>query len=291
MYYKKYCYSMTENNIYISSFHVQKMWKRIDIQWDNINEDVNILVGINGCGKTTLLNIISDYYSGQKQKIKKNLAESVSGTQTSTPVTYIRSFDVPANTRKKTESILLQELKNTINQNGEGTSFFDYRMKMLNFPEQAEIIKQRIDAFFRLINSLFEETGKEIMIDPLNNTIVFSIKDTGKSIITEDGERIYTSDNQPLYTEDEKIQLEQLSSGEKQMLLILTTVFLQEEKPNILLMDEPEISLHITWQDRLIETIRELNPNCQLIITTHSPNIFANGWEDKIVFIQDLEKE
>lgn len=282
---------MTENNIYISSFHVQKMWKRIDIQWDNINEDVNILVGINGCGKTTLLNIISDYYSGQKQKIKKNLAESVSGTQTSTPVTYIRSFDVPANTRKKTESILLQELKNTINQNGEGTSFFDYRMKMLNFPEQAEIIKQRIDAFFRLINSLFEETGKEIMIDPLNNTIVFSIEDTGKAIITEDGERIYTSDNQPLYTEDEKIQLEQLSSGEKQMLLILTTVFLQEEKPNILLMDEPEISLHITWQDRLIETIRELNPNCQLIITTHSPNIFANGWEDKIVFIQDLEKE
>lgn len=282
---------MTENNIYISSFHVQKMWKRIDIQWDNINEDVNILVGINGCGKTTLLNIISDYYSGQKQKIKKNLAESVSGTQTSTPVTYIRSFDVPANTRKKTESILLQELKNAINQNGEGTSFFDYRMKMLNFPEQAEIIKQRIDAFFRLINSLFEETGKEIMIDPLNNTIVFSIENTGKAIITEDGERIYTSDNQPLYTEDEKIQLEQLSSGEKQMLLILTTVFLQEEKPNILLMDEPEISLHITWQDRLIETIRELNPNCQLIITTHSPNIFANGWEDKIVFIQDLEKE
>lgn len=291
MYYKKYCYSMTENNIYISSFHVQKMWKRIDIQWDNINKDVNILVGINGCGKTTLLNIISDYYSGQKQKIKKNLAESVSGTQTSTPVTYIRSFDVPANTRKKTESILLQELKNTINQNGEGTSFFDYRMKMLNFPEQAEIIKQRIDAFFRLINSLFEDTGKEIMIDPLNNTIVFSIENTGKAIITEDGERIYTSDNQPLYTEDEKIQLEQLSSGEKQMLLILTTVFLQEEKPNILLMDEPEISLHITWQDRLIETIRELNPNCQLIITTHSPNIFANGWEDKIVFIQDLEKE
>lgn len=282
---------MTENNIYISSFHVQKMWKRIDIQWDNINEDVNILVGINGCGKTTLLNIISDYYSGQKQKIKKNLAESVSGTQTSTPVTYIRSFDVPANAKKRTESILLQELKNVINQNGEGTSFFDYRMKMLNFPEQADMIRHRINVFFKLINSLFEETGKEIMIDPLNNTIVFSIENTGKAIITEDGERIYTSDNQPLYTEDEKIQLEQLSSGEKQMLLILTTVFLQEEKPNILLMDEPEISLHITWQDRLIETIRELNPNCQLIITTHSPNIFANGWEDKIVFIQDLEKE
>ena len=99
-----------------------------------------------------------------------------------------------------------------------------------------------------------------------------------------------TADGDVLCVEDEKIQLDQLSSGEKQILLILTTVFLQEEKPNVLLMDEPEISLHITWQDRLIELIRKLNPNCQLILTTHSPNIFANGWEDKIVFIQDLEE-
>ena len=89
-------------------------------------------------------------------------------------------------------------------------------------------------------------------------------------------------------TED-KIQLEQLSSGEKQILLILTTVFLQEEKPNVLLMDEPEISLHIGWQDKLIEKLRLLNPQCQLILTTHSPNIFVNGWEDKIIFIEDLE--
>lgn len=256
---------MEEKNKYIAQFQVQKMWGRINLQWNDINDDVNILVGINGCGKTTLLNLISDYYTGQK--LKKNVAESVSGTEISSPVTYIRSFDILANAKKKTESILLQELKYIINQNGEGTSFFDYRMKMLNFPKEADTIQQRIDKFFTLVNSLFEETGKEITIDPQNNILVFSIKGT------------------------EKIQLDQLSSGEKQILLILTTVFLQEEKPNILLMDEPEISLHINWQDHLIELIRKLNPNCQLILTTHSPNIFANGWEDKIVFIQDLEEK
>ena len=232
--------------------------------------------------------MISDYYSGQK--IKKNIAESVSGTAIDSPVTYIRSFDIPANAKRKTESMLLQALKNIINQNGEGTSFFDYRMKMLNFPEKAEIIRKRIENFFQLVNSLFEETGKEIMIDPQNNTLAFSIKSTGGALITSDGQRIMTADGDVLCVEDEKIQLDQLSSGEKQILLILTTVFLQEEKPNVLLMDEPEISLHITWQDRLIELIRKLNPNCQLILTTHSPNIFANGWEDKIVFIQDLEE-
>ena len=65
-------------------------------------------------------------------------------------------------------------------------------------------------------------------------------------------------------------------------------VFLQDERPTILLMDEPEISLHISWQSKLIDTIRNLNPNCQLILTTHSPSIFAKGWQDRIVYMEDL---
>ncbi|MCD8268120.1 MAG: hypothetical protein LUD46_06425 [Parabacteroides sp.] len=54
-------------------------------------------------------------------------------------------------------------------------------MKMLNFPEMADTILQRIDNFFRLINSLFEETGKNITIDPQNNAITFSLKGTKKN--------------------------------------------------------------------------------------------------------------
>lgn len=260
---------MEKNSTYIDRFFVQKMWGRLDLLWEGIYDDVNILVGINGSGKTTLLNLISDYYTGQK--IKKEIAESVSGSEINIPVTYIRSFDVPANARKRTESMLLQELKHVINQNGEGTSFFDYRMKMLNYPDMADTVRKRIESFFHLVDSLFEETGKKITIDPQNNTLAFSVQ-SGHGI-------------------SKNILLGQLSSGEKQILLILTTVFLQEEKPNVLLLDEPEISLHISWQDCLIERIRELNPNCQVIMTTHSPNIFANGWEDRIVFIQDLEKQ
>ena len=162
---------------------------------------------------------------------------------------------------------------------------------MLNYPQKAAVIQERIGKFFALVNSLFEETGKEIAIDPQNNTLTFHVKDSEDYIVTEDNLQITTEDGSLLTTEGVKVRLEQLSSGEKQMLLILTTVFLQEEKPNVLLMDEPEISLHISWQDRLIELIRKLNPNCQVILTTHSPNIFASGWEDKLVFIQDLEEE
>ena len=279
---------MENNGKYISQVLVRKMWGRVNLQWNNVNEDVNILVGINGCGKTTLLNLIYDCCNGTK--IKKDIAEEVSCTDIDSPVTYIRSFDVPANARKKTESMLLQELKHIVNQNGEGTSFFDYRMKMLNYPQKAAVIQERIEKFFALVNSLFEETGKEIAIDRQNNTLTFHLKGSEGYIMMGNGTRIMAENGSFLMTEGINIKLDQLSSGEKQMLLILTTVFLQEEKPNVLLMDEPEISLHISWQDHLIEWIRQLNPYCQVILTTHSPNIFANGWEDKIVFIQDLER-
>ena len=48
-----------ENN-YIVSFDAQKVWGYKTFEWFDINTDVNILVGINGCGKTTLLNMM--YY-------------------------------------------------------------------------------------------------------------------------------------------------------------------------------------------------------------------------------------
>lgn len=127
-------------------------------------------------------------------------------------------------------------------------------------------MEQRIEGFFQLVNRIFEETGKTIEIDKEINGLVFMM----------DGGRV-------------KIRLSQLSSGEKQVLLLLLTVFLQDENPCVLLLDEPEISLHITWQDRLVEVLRKLNPNCQLIVTTHSPNIFAEGWEEKLVFMDNLE--
>ena len=42
-------------------------------------------------------------------------------------------------------------------------------------------------------------------------------------------------------------------------------------------MDEPEASLHIEWQQKLIAMIRELNPNVQIILTTHSPAVIMEG--------------
>jgi energy-coupling factor transporter ATP-binding protein EcfA2 len=79
-----------------------------------------------------------------------------------------------------------------------------------------------------------------------------------------------------------------LSSGEKQIVLILLTVLLQENKPSIIFLDEPEISLHFDWQRKLIEKIRQLNEKAQIILATHSPAVVMDGWHDKVSEIGDL---
>jgi predicted ATP-dependent endonuclease of OLD family len=79
-----------------------------------------------------------------------------------------------------------------------------------------------------------------------------------------------------------------LSSGEKQMLVIMLTALVQENSHCVMLMDEPEISLHIEWQQQLIGLIRTLNPNAQIILCTHSPAIIMNGWADAVTEMEDI---
>lgn len=73
-----------------------------------------------------------------------------------------------------------------------------------------------------------------------------------------------------------KLSIYSLSSGERQLLILLTETLLQQKRPFVYIADEPELSLHIEWQRNLINSIRELNPNAQIIFATHAPEIAAN---------------
>lgn len=116
--------------------------------------------------------------------------------------------------------------------------------------------------FRNLINDTFQATHKQL--DGEESRLTFKLED-GYSI---------TSAN--------------LSSGEKQLLIIYLTVLLQRNRECILLMDEPEISLHVDWQYSLLDNIYKLNPNVQVIMTTHSPMIFGSGWGDKVMYMEDI---
>ena len=68
----------------------------------------------------------------------------------------------------------------------------------------------------------------------------------------------------------------------------MLTVLVESNEHYALLMDEREISLHIEWQKGLLNLIRELNPNVQIILSTHSPALIMDGWMDIVTEVEDV---
>ena len=87
---------------------------------------------------------------------------------------------------------------------------------------------------------------------------------------------IYMND----YTEEQDtVKLTQLSSGEKQIVSLFSKLYLESDEKSIVIIDEPELSLSIRWQQMLLpDIIRSLN--CKFLLTvTHSPFIFENEFD------------
>lgn len=83
-----------------------------------------------------------------------------------------------------------------------------------------------------------------------------------------------------------KIDIENLSSGEKQVISIFSKLYLEENpKKYIILFDEPELSLSIKWQSMLLPDIMESGKCNLLVAVTHSPFIFDNEYDG---FAQDM---
>ena len=265
----------------IKEIEIHNLWGKFSYKWV-LNSDVNILAGLNGSGKSSVLQIIDAVFTSETKRLKEfGVKGVIKGTDfeflfnKSNPIVgwekrnfiNISHFNIPVQDRKfikDSASLLDVELDSLIfSHRSDRYSFSDFQSEAIKFPEKAECFNQRINILFEIINKLLERTGKKILIDPQTNVL-----------------SIYRDQDLLLYT--------QLSSGEKQLLIILFKVFLMNDQPSILLLDEPENSLHIEWQQQLIDVIRKLNPNSQLIISTHSPSIFGDGWGDKLFFLEDM---
>ena len=87
------------------------------------------------------------------------------------------------------------------------------------------------------------------------------------------------------FTSHEKnLGLKDLSSGEKQIIIIFSSLIfgLENTKAGIYIVDEPEASLHLAWQKKFVSSILKINNDIQLIFATHSPELIG-GYSNKAV--------
>lgn len=131
---------------------------------------------------------------------------------------------------------------------------------LVQYYEELELRKKEIfrpqDNFLLVINELFD--GRKTIHVTERNEV---------TVKTKDGRQI---------------ALEELSSGEKQLLIILGEALLREESTVVYIADEPELSLHVKWQEKLTDAIAKLNPNTQIIFATHSPDIVSRHTSNMI---------
>ena len=75
------------------------------------------------------------------------------------------------------------------------------------------------------------------------------------------------------HSSDETHKIGVLSSGERHLLVLLTIFVIEGNRRNLFMVDEPEISLNLIWQRKLLPLLSELAPNAEIIVASHSPSI------------------
>lgn len=146
------------------------------------------------------------------------------------------------------------------------------------------------------LSKKYKENVDKIM-EPINiymGKLQKFIKDKRFSFSEETGALDITWINKAMLAKDPKssksdLSPARLSSGEKQLLILLTQTLLQEKQPYVFVADEPELSLHIAWQREIIGAIHDMNPNAQIIVATHSPEV-AGQWSQNIITMESITR-
>ena len=264
---------------YIKQIEIDSLWSGTKhILW-NLDRRVNILSGVNGAGKSTILHKVvkglsaggefpSHLLKGVHLKVEPEEAKWIR-------FDVIRSADRPllnSEMISKVDLTLVTELDWQLFQLQR--KYLDYQVNIGNriiavlqsgepdAAQKAQALTEPKRMFQDIVDDLFRETGKTI---------------------------IRTANEIKFNQIGEVLQPYQLSAGEKQMLAILLTVLVEDSQSYVLFMDEPEISLHFEWQKQLISLVLKLNPNIQIIMTTHSPAVVMDGWTDRVTEVNDIK--
>jgi predicted ATPase len=326
----------------IAKIEIKHLWNnsKLNFVWE-LNQDVNILAGDNGTGKSTVLDLVSNLLKGSFKNDLDEIIKYIKITfNTGQHIIFEKIEDSLLNLEKKAQrdnnlKEIIQDLKrdkgkefNKIKSLGFNRISFEslhiqpdklneiigieyiktFDQKLIDKETAEHIVGHRIQTDLDIQISKLQtkylnyqiDLGKRALdltkskntqLDIKIDEKLLIFKETINKLFEVTKKHINPNDNYISFIQNKNILKPfQLSSGEKQLLIILLTALVQDNKPFIVLMDEPEISLHTDWQEQLVESILKLNENAQIIIATHSPFVVSHRWTNKVFQIENLIK-
>uniref|UniRef100_UPI004047E918 AAA family ATPase n=1 Tax=Aliarcobacter sp. TaxID=2321116 RepID=UPI004047E918 len=283
--------------LYIDDYN-NGMIKNLEIGFiDKDDKPLHIIVlaGINGSGKTTLLEYIQKNHFlniGAFYANNKNFIEIEENNE-------IKFLNNKAKKKKKENNDYLEQVSNRngiamILSEDNGLFLNDLDKKILYIKAYEDIvikdIKQNILEFYR-------RESREI--DSYSET-VNSLKNFINKIFDGLEINFFLEDVDDISKEKEVVQfknssglifgIERLSTGEKTLLSKVLNLYFKDIKNQIILIDEPELSLHPSWQNKVLSIYERFAKeyNCQIILATHSPHIIRSA---KNEYIRVLKKD
>lgn len=264
---------------YIRRIEIEGLWNKYSIAWD-LKPDVNILSGVNGVGKTTILSKSVSFLDNIAGEATNGTIDGVHlyfDPEDATYIVYdfIKSYDRPLVQGEFTARMADKNVKSELDWQIYlmQRRYLDYQVNIGNRMIELLASKEAADH----VKAAEISKPKQLFQDSIDELFSY----TNKKIARQRNDIAF-------YQNDELLLPYKLSSGEKQMVLILLTTLVEDNQHCVLFMDEPEASLHIEWQQKLIGKITKLNPNAQIILTTHSPAVIMEGWIDKVTEIEDI---
>ncbi|MFD3156746.1 AAA family ATPase [Haloimpatiens sp. FM7330] len=281
-----------------------KLFNNLEIDFKDSNEDILntiVIIGENGSGKTTLLKSIYEAFDINERGYKEVRNNNVELTPALYTVT-VKLRDNECGTLhpdghcfeldKNDPKVVYMPAEINFEKINKVDNTLNFTPSFQNIIDQN--ITQNIPSFIatKINKEIFKNRDKTIgeVIDKVCDDInsIFSIMDLDVKLVGLSE----TSETKPIFRNSlgKEFDITGLSSGEKQLFLRALSLKFLEVNNSVILIDEPEISLHPEWQRKIINVYESIGENNQFIIATHSPHIIGNI-ESKQLRIMKKEKD
>lgn len=290
---------------HIKSIDVLNLLGERNIHWE-LNDDVNVLSGTNGSGKSTVLRLCYQLlYDGdivesrllpladgvrvilsndwQVDWMKGRNPHTLVSDSAGHAVEFTMIKDVIKPLYINSFELVAKDVVRMRRDEDNGMTTLDLMIR--------EGIIDRNAVFTGAMEKLFRELSHDQTI----RQVIKRNQDIANFMEFYDELQIFMSeynvflDNRIIFSKSGNIKFDYrgLSSGEKQILLLLLMVSNTNKKTCVFFMDEPDLALHIIWKQKLINELLKVNRQMQIILSTHSPSVIE-GWYGKVREINQI---